>query len=379
MADPIALQLAKQAKNKNAPPAAPGPMGSSQKVDSLQNTQINNTGKVQFNDPYSAPWVKYGFPDTPEGQAAYDAIYNAPPAVQAPVQAAPVGINNSDPFGSYLANNPDRQDAWTYLQQVLSDYGLSDLTSFVKDQVVQGRSQDEVVQRLREQPTYKKRFAAIEQRKSQGLPAISEADVISFEKTATGLMQAAGLPKGFYDSTDDFTNFLVKDISPSELSSRINDGYLAVMNAPKEVRDQLGNLYGVTDGDLAAYYLDPDRTQNLLQQRQAAAQASASGVRSGFGALNLSEAERLAALGVSGQQADQGFASLQQQKELFNSLPGQNEDQVTRDQQLAAGFGNDAEQQQRLKRIAEQRTAQFGGSSQFSGNNNGFSGVGTAR
>lgn len=338
---------------------------------------VDNSGKVDFNDPYSAPWVKYGFGDTPEGQAAYNAIYNPPPQTQAP-QVAP-GPVPSESFQDYLAKNPDRQDAWSYLESVLNDYGLGSLSGFVQGVIQQGKSQDEVVQQLRTTKEYKQRFAAIEQRKAAGLPAISEADVVNFEKSATALMQSAGLPKGFYDSTDDFTNFLVKDISASELSSRINDGYLAVMNAPKEVRDQLGSLYGVTDGDLAAYYLDPDRTENLLKQRQAAAQASAAGVRSGFGALNLSESERLAALGVSDQQAQQGFGDLVHQKELFNALPGENGAQVSRDDQLGATFGGDAAQQERLKRIAETRAAQFGGSSQFAGTNQGYTGVGTAR
>jgi hypothetical protein len=281
-------------------------------------------------------------------------------------------------FADYINTHTGSGDAWAYLQSLLADYGLGDLDQFAQHAIVQGLSTNEIVQQLRTTDTYKKRFAVIEQRKQLGLPAVSEAEVIQYEKSATQMMRAAGLPSGFWDSPEDFVKLQVNDISLSELQSRVNDGYLAAAMAPQDLRDQWKAL-GYTEGDLAAYMLDPDRTEAVLTKQIGAVQRAAEAQRVGFGQLSTQEAEQLQALGVTSDQAQQGFADLINNKELLTALPGEQGSGMTREQQFQMTFQNNAQLQQQLKKKASERAAIFAQGGGFASNQQGFAGIGTAR
>jgi hypothetical protein len=281
-------------------------------------------------------------------------------------------------FADYINTHTGSGDAWAYLQSLLADYGLGDLDHFAQGAIVQGLSTNEIVQQLRTTDTYKKRFAVIEQRKQLGLPAIGEAEVIQYEKNATQMMRAAGMRSGFWDSPEDFVKLQVNDISLSELQSRINDGYVAAAMAPQDVRDQWKAL-GYTEGDLAAYMLDPDRTEAILTKQIGAVQRAAEAQRVGFGQLNTQEAEHLQALGVTGEQAQQGFSDLINNKELLGTLPGEQGDNISREQQFQMVFQNNTQLQQQLKKRASERAALFQQGGGFASTQTGFAGIGTAR
>lgn len=281
-------------------------------------------------------------------------------------------------FDDYIANNPTGADAWTYLSSLLEQYNLGSLDSFAQGAIVQGLSANEIVQRLRTTDEYKTRFKAITERQAQGLPPISESEVLNYEKQATQMMRSAGLPSGFYDSPDDFVNLQTKDVSLSELQSRINDGFLAAAQAPQDVRDEWSKL-GYTEGDLAAYMLDPDRTESVLTKQIGAVQQAAQAQRAGFGQLSREEAEGLQSLGVTSEQAQQGFSDLVNQRQLLTALPGGNESDISRQDQLDAEFANNVAVQQELKKRAASRVATFQSSTQFTNDKEGYSGLGVAR
>ena len=280
-------------------------------------------------------------------------------------------------FDDYIANHPGSGDAWAYLQSLLDSYGLGTLTDFAQNAIVQGFSATEVIQRVRTTDAYKQRFKVIEDRRAAGLPAISEAEVISYEKQATQMLRAAGMPEGFYDSPDDFYKFQLNDISLAELDARINKGYVAAMQMPQDVRDEAKTLYGLGEGDLAAFFLDPDRTEAAITERFGATQRAAEAFRTGYGQLSVEQAERLQKLGVG--DATQGFTQLASERELFHSLPGEADNLITREQQLAAQFEGNATAQQAIKRVGQQRVAAFSGGGDFAQNKEGFAGIGTAR
>ena len=167
-----------------------------------------------------------------------------------------------------------RQSAMDVINALLSDYGLTGLSSFVydmvfKEDVMNGR---EVLARIRADQgeagqIYRKRFAGNYARRDAGLNVLSEDDYIAMETSFSRIMRAAGLPSGFYDSPDDFAALIGGDVSAAELSSRVNDGYLAVQQANPQVINEMRRLYGVDDSMLAAYFLDPAKaTPMLLRQ-----------------------------------------------------------------------------------------------------------------
>lgn len=279
-----------------------------------------------------------------------------------------------------MALNPDQQDAVAYLTELLSAYGLSELAGWAYDQVTSGNSPAMVRQLLWEQPAFKKRFKVIFDRRERGLPAISVDEVLDYERKARQLFQAAGLPSGFYDSPDDFYEFLVNDVSLTELNGRVEIARDYVHRSDATVRAEAQRLYGLTEGQEVAYVLDRSRALPLIQSQFLSAQNAAASTRSGYGFLTRAEAERLTALGIDPSRATQGFGALVQSRELFNALPGLEsaEDAITREEQLNAAFSGDALAQERLNRRGEGRRAAFAGGGGFVGTQEGFAGLGSS-
>lgn len=277
----------------------------------------------------------------------------------------------------FLADNPDVDDAWAYLEALMTTYGLESLIPFVRDNVVQGRSEAEIVQRLRETPEYKTRFKAIIQRQEKKLPPLSEQEVLAYEAQATELMRSVGLPQGFYDQPDDFAKFLTNDISMAELNQRINDGYMAALNAPQEVRDELERFYNVGPGELAAYFLDENRLVSVLQKQRTSAEIAAQAKRTRYGALTREESEQLQVGGLTAESANQGFAELAQDEELYGALPGEAGQGISRQTQLAT-LSNDAKAKEEIEKKRRGRQSPFEGGASFASNREGYSGLGKA-
>lgn len=279
-----------------------------------------------------------------------------------------------------MALSPDDQDAVAYLTELLRGYGLEDLSDWAYQQVTDGHSPTMIRQLLWEQPAFKKRFKVIFDRRDKGLSAISVDEVLDYERKARQLFQSAGLPPGFYDSPDDFYSFLVNDVSLSELNSRVELARDYIYSTDATLRAEAKRLYGLSDGQEIAYVLDSKRALPLIQSQFTAARNAAASFRSGYGELTRTEAERLAALGVDPSQAQSRFGALVQSRQLFSALPGQEtaEDAITREEQLNAAFGGDANAAAQITRRGERRAAAFQGGGGFAGDKEGFGGLGKA-
>src|SRR5688572_3492810 len=111
-----------------------------------------------------------------------------------------------------------------------------------------------------------------------------------------------------------------------------------------------------------------------------AAQTSGTAIRSGYGQLSVTEAEKLVLAGVNPDTAAQGFGRLVQSSELIGALAGMesSEDQITREEQLGAAFTGDAIAQRRIQRRAEMRVAAIQRGGDFVATREGFVGLGSA-
>ena len=125
------------------------------------------------------------------------------------------------------------------------------------------------------------------------------------------------------------------------------------MSAPQEVRDALASQYGVTGGALVGYFLDPDKAMPILEKQWAAAQVTGAAAQQQV-AIDKATSERLAAQGVSYDQAEQGFGQVAATTGL---AAGRGETATTSDL-IGAAFG-DAAAQQKVTRIAKGRTGKF--------------------
>lgn len=200
-----------------------------------------------------------------------------------------------------------QRDAYAALLSLFTSYGLASLAPKIFDYVKQGYSSDTISLLLQDTKEYKDRFAANEIRKKQGLRVLTPAEYLSLEDSYRQYMAQAGLPKGFYDQNSDFTNYIANDVSPTEVKDRVDMAVQATTQANVAYKQALQQMYGLSDKDLAAYFLDPKRAEPLLQKQAAAAQIGAAALQRGFD-VNKNDFESFASEGVTASQAQQGFA-----------------------------------------------------------------------
>jgi hypothetical protein len=261
----------------------------------------------------------------------------------------------------------------TYANQellaVLRYFGLEGLFADA-DQIVQQQgpsvlvNQDVFISYLRDNPVYKQRFSGNEERRRRGLPELSPNQYVDYERNYRDTLRRNGMPVGFYDSQQDLANFIGRDININELDTRIQQGYRRVMNAQPGVVEELKTLYGLNNGEIAAFFLDEQRTMDAVSQKASAAFIGYQARQQADIALTAQEAEALAEAGLE-QQAQGGFEAIQNLQELFRGAPG--EDQITREEQIGGVFGTSGAAAQRIRQRQARRTAEFAGGGGFAG------------
>ena len=290
--------------------------------------------------------------EAPTGPAIPTTVYN--PVAPSTPTVLPIGNSASDE-----------------LMAVLRRYNLEGLFDALNKSVIADvtlvRNPDALFGSIRETPIYKERFKGNADRVSKGLPELSEAEYINQELSYKTNLKNLGMPKGFYDTQEAFANFIANDISPVELAQRIQQGYNAVTQANPEVLNQLKRMVpDLTDGDIAAYFLDPTKSGQEIERKARAAQISAAGVTQGGMQITTAQAEQLAKQGVTAEQAQQGFTQLGQQEQLFRStLMG--EQALTQEEIVAGTLTNDQAAAQRIAKRRRGRTSTFESGGGYSG------------
>lgn len=267
----------------------------------------------------------------------------------------------------------NRKDARSTIDTVLRTYGLGDLSDFVYSEIilketVNINNPDAIIFAIREQPAYQKRFSANKERVKNGFDELDPASYIALEDQYRATLSGNGMPVSFYDSKDDFDAMIGGSVSNAELQSRIQDGYRAVQDADPEVKRQMQQLYGVSEGDLAAYFIDPNRMKPLLvaadYKRQAqAAKIAARGSELAGIQLTGGLAEDLARRGITETEAETGFTAIGKLGELTTQLSG--ETALSQEQIVGQQFGTDVAAAQELEKRKRRRVGEFAGGGSF--------------
>jgi hypothetical protein len=267
------------------------------------------------------------------------------------------------------------ETAFDIIKKTLQYYGLKDadfLTEVERlftTKVISDKSTvDDIGVAMQASPAFAKRFPANKALADKGKPQYSVSQYLRLEADYKSRLQAGGMPPGFYDQPEDLQRFISEDVSPDELSARIQLGYQAVKNAPKSVVDQFKSLYGVSEGDLAAYFLDPEVAKPTFDKYEAERQARSALIASqGLAQANIQidrqQAEELARAGIQEADAQKGFAELGATQELFNPMMA-GETAITQQEQIAGTFGTNAEARKKIteRRRARQSAFEAGGS-----------------
>jgi len=266
------------------------------------------------------------------------------------------------------------------LKAILNYYGLGSLADVLSTRIVDDPTLVDnptvLLSSVRDTPEYKTRFKGNEARRKAGIPELSPSDYINLEQSYRSTLSANSLPKGFYDTQDDFANFIGQDISPQELNARVSQGYNAVLQAEPGTKAELQRLYGLNDGDIAAFFIDPERfnQSDAIKKAQAAQIASEARRQAGF-EISATTAEGLAVEGITRQEAQQGFAGLGATQELFTPIAG--EQAISQQEQIAGTFGTNAEARKAIAQRKRKRQASFEAGGSFSESQTGVSGLRT--
>lgn len=264
------------------------------------------------------------------------------------------------------------------LRAILKPYGLDGLAQRMYD-VGKNSEHDPNVAYLwlRDQPEYKAAFPGMAIREQNKLTPMTETQYLDWKSQYIATMRNNGIPAGFYDKEDDFAQLIGRDISPPEIERRVVEGVVAVQQAPQQVRDALRNYYGIDDGSLAAYWLDPQRYGKDLLFQKAASFIGGQALQTDYGQISRQEAERLASAGVRDADALQRFGELGAAEELFTNFASETGgDEFTRDEQIGY-VANDPEAQRELARRAQRRKSVFAGGGSYAESTEGILGLGT--
>jgi hypothetical protein len=256
--------------------------------------------------------------------------------------------------------------AFAMLRNLLRSYGLDELSDWAYQRFVEGKTTDEIMIEIEDQPAFKRKYAAIFDRRAKGLPPVSVAEIVEYRRSALALEQFYDLPEGMVSGDEQVNQAVTGDISFDELSNRVQRGALIAYQQPPEVTAWLQENYGVGEGGLIAFFTDPELSMPFIERAATSALVAGASQRSGFGALTRGEAEQLSIAGVSADQAGQAFGQLAEGRELLTGLAGSGENDIGRQTQIdyAAGLAPAASA---LARRARGRRATFEESGSFSG------------
>jgi hypothetical protein len=243
--------------------------------------------------------------------------------------------------------DPDKQTASQIIAAQLAAWGLGSLSGKVSDLIREGLSSDAITLRLQATDEYKRRFAANEARAKKGLAALSPAEYIAAENSYRQVLQSFGLPATFYDSQDDYRNFLENDLSPSELQDRAKVAQQVWLSTDEQTKSVWRDWYGLTDGAAIASILDPTKALPIVQTQAEAARAGGIARSNGLEA-NQARITRYLDEGISPDQLAQGFGEIGAVHDVDQAIG----------RRFGINLGQDVEEASRIQGLASARRAQ---------------------
>ena len=227
------------------------------------------------------------------------------------------------------AEEEENRSAYDLLTLELTNMGLSSLIKPLKNLFERGITDADTLRlELSQTPEYKTRFIANETRIKKGLRALSPAEYIKLEDQYQEIMRNYGLPESYYSKDDTgkqpgFDTLLGNDVSAVELEDRMMVAQNRVLKANPEVLSSLKSFYGdtITNGDILAYTLNPEKGLEDIKRKVTAAEISGAAQAAGLNKITQdtsiekiagmrTRAEELAAAGVTKEQAQQQYGTI---------------------------------------------------------------------
>jgi hypothetical protein len=220
------------------------------------------------------------------------------------------------------------QSAYKILSDFFSSMGLTfdaELQQLIQDAMTAGYGPDKIdliMPELQKTKAFQTRFPGYSSRVSNGYNAISLGEYLNLENTYHRILQESGLPAGFYDDPSDFGQWIANDVSPDEISTRVQMAVGEAQKIDPTTRNLLAQFYGLGTGDLASYFLDQNRALPVIKRQYDAANIATAAAQAGFAVNNIGRYESLLDRGVTVDAARQGYGAVKSFADSLGSTGG---------------------------------------------------------
>jgi hypothetical protein len=271
--------------------------------------------------------------------------------------------------GASLEAQGAARSAYALLLSEFSRYGLESLVSPLQDLIKQGLSGPEFQIALRNTDAYQKRFAGNTERIKKGLVALSPGEYLALEDQYQNIMRNYGLPASYYTKDSigtqaGFNKLIANDVSAVELEERVLTAQKRVLDAAPEVRTALRQFYpDITNGDILAYTLDPEKGLEEVKRKVTAAEIGGAALGAGL-TTSLTDAEYLRRYGVTKETAQRGYeiigGGLERGRQLADIYQQPDYTQAIAEEEVF-NLPGQSDATQKRKKIIGLEKAEFGG------------------
>jgi len=328
---------------------------------------------------------------TTQRALAQQASQPAPQPQQQPQQQQQPGPSAQDSYYAWLKSQAEQnaidktnRDLDT-VKSFFTQYGMENLWQGAEKLVRQGYQDPETIMNILSkdasyQEAYYARFPAVKeirdlnkQRQASGLPLMAEPLPSTYVSLEKAYRQAvAGLPGGLYGSTKDITAWIVRDVSPTEVQGRVDRARNYInYSANDAIKQELRQIYGLTDAEMVSYVLDPERSLGFIEtemsRRMASATVGGAARSAGLGIADLTRdaISQNEQFGSSFANTLAQFNEVRQNEDAYNRLGRLSGVATSADDLVTEQFGLEGagEVTSKKRKLASQERARFAGSS----------------
>lgn len=281
----------------------------------------------------------------------------------------------------------ERRRVIASVKNFFGQYGMMDLWDGAFSYLTQGYTDADQISLMlsndsKYQEAYFRRFPGVsairevnEERMASGLPIIAEPSPKAYIELEAGYRQAvAGLP-GEWATNEDVASWMSLEVSPVEVADRVTTATNYInYDANRYIKDELRDIYGMTDQEMVSYVLDTERTQPMIEEQynKRLAQATIGGAADSLG-VSLADAQRneIAGSDLYGKSfgnASSGFAAVSKIEDAYERLGRLSGVTTTTGELISDQFGisGAAGASNKKNRLASQERARFSGQSALS-------------
>lgn len=262
----------------------------------------------------------------------------------------------------------------SFLQSIglgsLFSYNNGQPSGWLWEQIKSGvETEDQLLFALEQTPEFKDRFKVIFDMRAANSPYVpTVAQVLEYEQNYFQLMNNAGVPAWFFDSTQDAQKAMGSGLAITQVEDRLQRGYQVMQRMPREVKDIFAEYYGQSaESAMLAAILDPSKTLNEIDRAVRVGQIGGFGRQAGF-EIAKGVAERFGQIAQSEQEIRAGIQTAAGLRPLTQENFGERVD-LTDINALEAALGGSAADQALLEnrlRTRQLQQANVGGGAAIS-------------